>query len=512
MLQDVATIATAPADGSPPAEAGVRPPAGPITGVFPGFLEALGLHGLGALELPLLASLAGGEPMLLVGTHGSAKTALVRSLCEVMGLRFHAYDASKALFEDVLGFPNPASLSAGRIEYVPGPLSIWDKQAILVDELSRATPSMQNKWLEVVRARSIMGLSVRGLRHVFAAMNPPDYLGAGPLDPALAGRFAWVVRVPDVGSMREGDVLRIIRATTSEDAPLLPRAAANQAPSDVGRALAAFVAAVRGRYPALEAARGEAVAGYVHEVALALRAAGVALDGRRLGMLQRNLLLGLAVREVAGHRDVDLDGPVREVLRASLPHAAGDEPVDESALYGAHAGAFRVAFEEGQVRRRTVTAILGEADPGRAVDLYVESAHELTVDEHDRVVERFLGPARDARGSERPEVYARALRLAQAVLRAHGRFPPELVARLAGWAVRVTGVSSCWITALDLETEDQPQRPMHTPAGALSTRLGLELTRTTPGDPDDRADGSQAEQLSRLADKELRRLERGAES
>ncbi len=475
-------------------------------GLLPGLLESLGLYGLSSLEVPLVASLAGGEPLLLVGTHGAAKTALVRTVCDLLGLRFHAYDASKALFEDVIGFPNPESLARGHVEYVPTPLSIWGRQAVLIDELSRATPDMQNKWLEVVRARSVMGVEIEGLDHVFAAMNPPDYLGAGPLDPALVGRFSWILRVPDVGSMRESDVLRVIRATTARDAPLLPRAAANEPVSDLGERLAALVAAARAGFADVEAHRGERAARYVHELALGLRTSGTALDGRRLGMIHRNLLLAFSVLEVGGALPDDLDGPVRDVVSASLPGAAGDEPLDDMALYSAHATAYRAAFEGRRAVRRELTSVLGEPDAERALRRYVEVASELSVEDHDRVVERFLAPARQARGVERPDAYVVALRLVQAVLRSHERFPAELVARLLAWSTRVTGVNSTWITALLRDSADERPRRLDTPRAALAVRLGMEFARSTPGDPDEPLDGVQADQLARLVAPRLQRL------
>jgi MoxR-like ATPase len=65
------------------------------------------------------------------------------------------YDASKALFEDMIGFPDPSSIASGEIKYVPTKLSLWDKEFILVDEISRARAEMQNKWLEVIRGRNL---------------------------------------------------------------------------------------------------------------------------------------------------------------------------------------------------------------------------------------------------------------------------------------------------------------------------------------------------------------------
>lgn len=43
---------------------------------------------------------------LLIGNHGCAKTHLANSIAEALGKRFLVYDASKTMFEDVLGYPN----------------------------------------------------------------------------------------------------------------------------------------------------------------------------------------------------------------------------------------------------------------------------------------------------------------------------------------------------------------------------------------------------------------------
>jgi MoxR-like ATPase len=184
-------------------------------------LEQIGLYGLERIENAVLAGLVTGDPLLLIGSHGSGKTLLCSRLAKALGLNFWAYDAGKALFEDVLGFPNPASKSSGQVEYVPTPISIWGKEFVLIDELSRANPSMQNKWLEVIRSRKIMGKEVRDLKYIFAAMNPPSYLGAHPLDAALAGRFAIIVQVPEVSEMPEAAVSRIVSQISEDDAPML---------------------------------------------------------------------------------------------------------------------------------------------------------------------------------------------------------------------------------------------------------------------------------------------------
>ena len=52
---------------------------------------------------------------------------MANKVAEALGREFLLYDASKAMFEDVLSYPNVEKLRHGVVEYVPSPLTIWDK-------------------------------------------------------------------------------------------------------------------------------------------------------------------------------------------------------------------------------------------------------------------------------------------------------------------------------------------------------------------------------------------------
>ena len=49
-----------------------------------------------------MASLLTGDPLLLIGNHGCAKTHVANKVAQALGRKFLVYDASKAMFEDVL--------------------------------------------------------------------------------------------------------------------------------------------------------------------------------------------------------------------------------------------------------------------------------------------------------------------------------------------------------------------------------------------------------------------------
>ncbi len=310
------------------------------------FLRRLGLVGLEELELPVLCSLVTGDPLLMVGTHGTAKTALAGAVASELGLDFHAYDASKALFEDIIGFPNPSALSRGELDYVPTSISLWNKEFILVDEISRATAQTQSKWLEVIRSRRLMGNDLPDLKYIFSAMNPPgDYQGARPLDPALAGRFAFIIEMPAMNSMLETDRLEVMETIGKDDAPLAQKLF-KKAPGSNGRhSLARRIVEVRRRLPDSVDRYGEQVSRYLSRIIDGLGSGGEELkhlDGRRLGMIRRNFLVGLAIEKPENNRE--LGAVLNKLLRQSLPHAALDLECPRHRYDIAHMDAMASAF------------------------------------------------------------------------------------------------------------------------------------------------------------------------
>ncbi len=138
-------------------------------------------------------------------------------IAEALGLSVRHYNASLLNFDDLIGFPLPAQ--DGTLQYVRTPASIWGAGAVIFDEISRCRPDIQNKLFPIIHERRAQGLLLESLRYRWAAMNPPStddsdsgYLGCEPLDPALADRFAYVVRMPDWEALSAVEQLRGIRA------------------------------------------------------------------------------------------------------------------------------------------------------------------------------------------------------------------------------------------------------------------------------------------------------------
>lgn len=454
-----------------------------------GVFAALGFAGMEDMEVPVLAALATGDPLLLVGGHGSAKSALCRAVATAMHLRFHAYDAGKALFEDVIGFPDPTSLAEGKLRYVHTPLSIWDREFVLVDELSRASPQMQNKWLEVVRARRVMGAPIPGLQHVWAAMNPLTYLGAQALDAALAGRFAWIVPVPEAGEMSAADVAQVVRTTGLEDAPLAPSLHEGAFDAAIS-GLADLVDRTRSGLQVALREHDASATRYIQQLAIAVPPEAP-LDGRRMSMLRRNIISGAAAARVLGHPAEDVEGLYRAVLLASLPFVVVGAEVDSLQLLCAHERAWLAT--SGDSTHVSLEAILAERSAPRAAAAWLELSPRLEEHEHDRVVARFIDAAMHAPLDRRVRAYSDVVSLVEVVSNHPEVFPAEIVARLLAWYARCTGLTRQTAEDFGGLVSRSSAATLSRPEEALAVRLALETSRPRPGHEDGHSDASFAQ-------------------
>lgn len=310
-------------------------------------LEQLGIYGWKEQdENLLLASLLTGDPLLLIGNHGCAKTHVAHKVAQALGRKFLVYDASKAMFEDVLGYTNVEKLKEGQVEYVPSAVTIWDKELVLIDELNRAVPELQSKWLEIIRSRKIMGFDTR-VKWVWAAMNPLTYSATNALDEALIGRFALFLYPPDVLEMEEDDRIRVAMHLNVDDAPSLGEWTGGQTARTVsgtdteaaGDALRQILTTAGARFLQLRD-QIRTLPEFLAKFAdlLARESNGeVALDGRRLGFLYRNFLANRAVElaraEHASDALPDFAPSARYVVQASVPVGLNGEGIkrDEAA-------------------------------------------------------------------------------------------------------------------------------------------------------------------------------------
>lgn len=301
-------------------------------------LEQLGIFGWKEKDENLvLASLLTGDPLLLIGNHGSAKTHAASKISQALNKTHLVYDASKAMFEDVLGYPNIEKLKEGIVEYVPSKVTIWDKEIILIDELNRALPELQSKWLEIIRSRKIMGFPTK-VKWVWAAMNPLSYSATQVLDDALIGRFALFIYPPDVLQMNEEDRIKVTTHINGDDAPSITEwsdgihleTVSKTDVSETGQQMEQLLRTAAKHFHQLRDQVGTLSTFLAKYSDLLLRESKgeVALDGRRLGFIYRNILGNRAV-ELAKAETLGTTLPVfsesaRYVVQSSIPVGLND--------------------------------------------------------------------------------------------------------------------------------------------------------------------------------------------
>ncbi len=344
--------------------------------------RALGIVGWSRIDPVVLAALALEAPVLLVGAHGTAKSLVVERVAKALGFEFRHYNASLLNYDDLVGIPLPVE-GSDQLRFVGTDGSIWDAEFVFVDELSRCRADLQNKVFPIVHERRVAGLDLDRLRHRWAAMNPPApddpddpsadgdvYLGAEPIDPALADRFPFVVRVPGWDDLTKDERLALA-------AGMVPLPGALDLPALVERcaSLAAELA------PEIEQRAAE----YVVAVTAELRGAALALSPRRVRMLARSVAALHAARQVL-ERGTDLEDSAELVLEFGLPQTAGEEVPSPIKLRAAHRQAWEIS---GLAHDAAWRQVLEERDPVARVLL--GDRLELADRDLSRLVTQALG-------------------------------------------------------------------------------------------------------------------------
>jgi MoxR-like ATPase len=167
----------------------------------------------------VLTCLFVGGHVLLEGVPGLGKTLLVRTLAQVLDLKFARVQFTPDLMpSDILG-TNIISEHEGRrqFSFQSGPIFA---QILLADEINRATPKTQSALLEAMQEHSVtIGGTVRQLEEPFfvlATQNPIEQEGTYPLPEAQLDRFFFKLLVPF--STRE-DLSMILDRTTRNEWP-----------------------------------------------------------------------------------------------------------------------------------------------------------------------------------------------------------------------------------------------------------------------------------------------------
>ena len=172
------------------------------------------------IEELLIAMLAGGH-CLLLGVPGLAKTLMVRTLADTLGLSFNRIQFTPDLMPaDITGTEviQEDKVSGSReFRFLAGPVFA---NVVLADEINRTPPKTQAALLEAMQEHQV---TAGGKRHklpepffVLATQNPIEQEGTYPLPEAQLDRFMFEVLVdyPD-----EEEEFNIVRQTTADHKP-----------------------------------------------------------------------------------------------------------------------------------------------------------------------------------------------------------------------------------------------------------------------------------------------------
>ncbi|HAE39217.1 MAG TPA: AAA family ATPase [Candidatus Riflebacteria bacterium] len=147
--------------------------------------------------------------ILLEGLPGVGKTALIKTLGELLKLQFSRVQFTPDLMPgDILGAHILQQSQSGQREMVfqPGPIFT---NILLADEINRASPKTQSALLEAMQEKSVTLLgTTRKLPapfFVLASQNPIELEGTYPLPEAQLDRFIFKLEVKsaDVSTLRE---------------------------------------------------------------------------------------------------------------------------------------------------------------------------------------------------------------------------------------------------------------------------------------------------------------------
>jgi MoxR-like ATPase len=168
----------------------------------------------------ILTCLFVGGHALLEGVPGLGKTLLVRTLSQVLDLRFNRIQFTPDLMpSDIIGTNIISEAADGKrvFSFQPGPVFA---QIILADEINRATPKTQSAMLEAMQEHSVtVGGTIHKLEEPFLVMatqNPIEQEGTYPLPEAQLDRFFFKLVV---GYSSREEMATILDRTTRNEWP-----------------------------------------------------------------------------------------------------------------------------------------------------------------------------------------------------------------------------------------------------------------------------------------------------
>jgi len=160
----------------------------------------------------LLCIFSGGHA-LLIGVPGLAKTLMINTLAQALGLDFKRIQFTPDLMpSDILG--SEILDESRQFKFIKGPIF---SNIILADEINRTPPKTQAALLEAMQERSV---TIAGQNYkldlpyfVLATQNPIEQEGTYPLPEAQLDRFMFAIKL-EYPSFEEE--VQVVKRTTSD--------------------------------------------------------------------------------------------------------------------------------------------------------------------------------------------------------------------------------------------------------------------------------------------------------
>ena len=171
----------------------------------------------------LLIALFSRGHVILEGVPGLAKTLMISSLAQCLGLKFHRIQFMPDLMpSDITGtevIQEDRRTGTRSFRFLPGPIFA---NVLLADEVNRTPPKTQAALLEAMQERNV---TIGGVRHeieapffVLATQNPIEQEGTYPLPEAQQDRFMYKIFVDYPSYDQEYE---IAETTTGAEPPQL---------------------------------------------------------------------------------------------------------------------------------------------------------------------------------------------------------------------------------------------------------------------------------------------------
>ncbi len=164
----------------------------------------------------ILLSIYTGGHSLLIGVPGLAKTLMVNTIAQTLGLDFKRIQFTPDLMpSDILG---SEVLDQNRnFKFIKGPVFA---NIILADEINRTPPKTQAALLEAMQERAV---TITGKQYklelpyfILATQNPIEQEGTYPLPEAQLDRFMFAIELKYPSITEE---MQVVKTTTNDETP-----------------------------------------------------------------------------------------------------------------------------------------------------------------------------------------------------------------------------------------------------------------------------------------------------